>query len=70
MPPLIAPAIDVLAPDWFDDSINASAIRLAARVGSTTYEGLCEVVSAADQTTTFRTLMAGSDFLSSRSAGN
>ena len=62
MPPPIAPATDALAPDWFDDSVSASAVRLIARVGDNAYEALCEVVAAADQSQTFRTLMAGSDF--------
>ena len=62
MSPPIAPVIDALAPDWFDDSVRASAVRLAARVGDDAYEALCEVVAAADQSRTFQTLMAGSDF--------
>ena len=62
MPPPIAPAIDVLAPDWFDDSVRASAARLIARVGDNAYEALCGVVAATDQSSTFRTLMASSDF--------
>jgi glutamine synthetase adenylyltransferase len=62
MSPPIAPVIDALAPDWFDDSVRASAVRLAARVGDDAYEALCEVVAAADQSRTFHTLMAGSDF--------
>ena len=62
MPPPIAPATEALATDWFDDSISASEIRLAARVGSTAYEALCEVVLTAGQMDSFRTLMASSDF--------
>ena len=62
MPPPIAPAIDALAPDWLDDSISKSAVRLAARVGSPAYEALCELVASSNQTRAFRTLMAGSDF--------
>ena len=62
MPPPIAPAIDALAPDWLDDSISKSAVRLAARVGSPAYKALCELVASANQTQAFRTLMAGSDF--------
>ena len=62
MPPPIAPATDALAPDWFDDSVSASAVRLIARVGDDAYEALCEVVAATDQLRAFRTLMASSDF--------
>lgn len=62
MPPPIAPATDALAPDWFDDSVSASAVRLIARVGDNAYEALCEVVAATDQLRAFRTLMASSDF--------
>ena len=62
MPPPIAPGIDALASDWLDDSVRASSVRLTARLGSSAYEALCEVVAAADQSQTFRTLMAGSDF--------
>ena len=53
---------DALAPDWFDDSVSASAVRLIARVGDNAYEALCEVVAATDQLRAFRTLMASSDF--------
>lgn len=62
MSPPIAPAIDALAPDWLDDSISKSAVRLAARVGSPAYEALCELVATTNQTQAFRTLMASSDF--------
>ena len=62
MSPPIAPAVDALAPDWLDDSISASAARLAARLGSPAYEALCELVAAAEQTQAFRILMASSDF--------
>ena len=62
MPPPIAPGIDALASDWLDDSVRASSVRLTARLGSSAYEALCEVVAEADQSQTFRTLMAGSDF--------
>ena len=62
MQPPIATGIDALASDWLDDSVRASSVRLTARLGSSAYKALCEVVAAADQSQTFRTLMAGSDF--------
>jgi hypothetical protein len=55
MPPPIAPAIDALAPNWFDDTVRTSAVRLAARVGDDAYDALCEIVAAANQSKTFRT---------------